>query len=91
MGLLSYLDGKYHYIMRYNQIMQVMLKYGFEDMVAYMEEKKRFSFLKKLIPKRTLEQSIHLTKWEKMRLVCEELGPTFVKFGQLLVFLPYQF
>ena len=24
------------------------------------------------------------TKWEKMRLVCEELGPTFVKFGQLL-------
>ena len=84
MGLLSYLDGKYHYIMRYNQIMQVMLKYGFEDMVAYMEEKKRFSFLKKLIPKRTLEQSIHLTKWEKMRLVCEELGPTFVKFGQLL-------
>lgn len=84
MGLLSYLDGKYHYLRRYNQIMTVMLKYGFEDLVSYMEEKKRFSFLKKLIPKRTLEQSIHLTKWEKMRLVCEELGPTFVKFGQLL-------
>ncbi|WP_415190565.1 ABC1 kinase family protein [Psychroserpens sp.] len=24
------------------------------------------------------------TKWEKMRLVCEELGPTFVKFGQIM-------
>lgn len=84
MGLLSYIDGKYKYIRRYNQIMRVLLRFGFEDIVSYMEEKKRFTFLKKLIPKRTYEHSIHLTKWEKMRLVCEELGPTFVKFGQLL-------
>lgn len=49
-----------------------------------MDEKKRLSILKKLIPKNTLEHAMHLSKWEKMRLVCEELGPTFVKFGQLL-------
>ncbi len=84
MGLLSYIDVKYNYIKRYNQIMRVLLRYGFEDLVSYMEEKKRFSFLKKLIPKQTYEHSIHLTKWQKMRLVCEELGPTFVKFGQLV-------
>lgn len=84
MGLLSYIDGKYHHLRRYNQIMRVLLKYGFEDLVSYMEEKKRFTFIKKLIPKAAYEQAMHLTKWEKMRLVCEELGPTFVKFGQIL-------
>lgn len=84
MGFLSYIDNKYHRIRRYNQIMSVLLKYGFEDLVSYMEEKKKFQFLKKLIPKSTYHHATHLSKWEKMRLVCEELGPTFVKFGQIL-------
>lgn len=84
MGILNYIEGKYHHIRRYNQIISVLFKYGFEDLVSYMEEKKRFQFLKRLLPKSTLNQALRLTKWEKMRLVCEELGPTFVKFGQLL-------
>src|ERR1035437_621986 len=84
MGFLSYIDGKYSYIKRYRQIMRVMIRYGFQDLVSYMEEKRRFVWLKKLIPKSTYDHALHLTKWEKMRLVCEELGPTFVKFGQLM-------
>lgn len=84
MGLLSYLDGKFSYLKRYNDIIKVLFKYGFEDLVSYLEEKKRFRFLKKLIPKSTYSQALHLSKWEKMRLVAEELGPTFVKFGQIL-------
>jgi ubiquinone biosynthesis protein len=84
MGLFSYIDGKYHHLRRYNQIIRILLKYGFEDLVSYMEDKKRFQFLKKLIPKSMYDHALHLTKWEKMRLVCEELGPTFVKFGQIM-------
>lgn len=84
MGLLSYIDNRYNRIRRYNQIISVLLKYGFEDLVSYMEEKKKFGWVKKLIPQSTLDHATHLTKWEKMRLVCEELGPTFVKFGQIL-------
>jgi len=84
LGLLSYIDRKYNSFRRYNQIISVLLKYGFEDLVAYLDEKKRFSVLKKIIPKATYEHALHLSKWEKMRLVCEELGPTFVKFGQIL-------
>lgn len=84
MGLLAFIERKFHRIRRYNQIIRVLMKYGFEDLVSYMEEKKRFQFLKKLLPKRFFMQSIKLSKWEKMRLVCEELGPTFVKFGQIL-------
>lgn len=84
MGFLSLLDKRYNRIKRYNQIIRVLLKYGFEDLVSYLEEKQRFRLLKRLIPRATYERALHLTKWEKMRLVCEELGPTFVKFGQIL-------
>lgn len=84
MGLLSFIERKFRRIRRYNQIIRVLMKYGFEDLVSYMEEKKRFQFLRKLLPKRFFTQALQLSKWEKMRLVCEELGPTFVKFGQIL-------
>ena len=84
MGLFSIIQKRYKHLQRYNRIISVFLKYGFEDAVAYMEENKRFTFLKKLIPKSTYVHAMHLTKWEKMRMVCVELGPTFVKFGQIL-------
>jgi len=60
------------------------MKYGFDNLVTYMEEQKRFNLLRKLIPKKRRKAATHLTKYEKMRLACEELGPTFIKFGQLL-------
>jgi ubiquinone biosynthesis protein len=84
MGLLALFGGRYRHLKRYNQILRIFFKYGFEDLVSYMEEKKRFRFLRKFIPQQTIDHAVHLTKWERMRLACEELGPTFVKFGQLL-------
>ncbi|MFN5634871.1 MAG: ABC1 kinase family protein [Flavobacteriia bacterium] len=45
---------------------------------------KRYSFIRRIIPKTTRKNAQKYSKWEKMRLVCEELGPTFVKFGQIL-------
>lgn len=84
MGLFSGITRRYKHVRRYNQVIGVFLKYGFEDLVSYLNENKRFEFLRKLIPRSTYQESLHLSKWEKMRLVCEELGPTFVKFGQIL-------
>jgi len=84
MGLFDGIKKKYRSFARYNQILRVFVKYGFEDLVAYMVETKRFSLIRKLIPKTTKKHAAIHSKWEKMRLVCEELGPTFVKFGQIL-------
>jgi ubiquinone biosynthesis protein len=83
-SLYSDIGKKYKSVGRYNQILKVLVKYGFEDFVQYFEEKKRFQFLQKLVPKASRINASKYTKWEKMRLVCEELGPTFVKFGQIL-------
>lgn len=84
MGLISSIKRKYKSVSRYNEILKVLVKYGFEDLVQHLEEKKKFDFIRRLIPERSKVQAMQFTKWEKMRLVCEELGPTFVKFGQVL-------
>ena len=84
MGLFGNIKRKYKSIARYNQILRVLVKYGFEDLVQHLEEKKRLTFLRRLIPKASRKHAAQFSKWEKMRLVCEELGPTFVKFGQIL-------
>ncbi|MFL1011728.1 ABC1 kinase family protein [Flavisericum labens] len=60
------------------------MKYGFEDLVQYLEKNRHYSFIQKLIPDSTKKRVAKYSKWAKMRLVCEELGPTFVKFGQIL-------
>ncbi|MCA0154246.1 ABC1 kinase family protein [Winogradskyella vincentii] len=84
MSIFSGLGKNFRSISRYNQILKVLLKYGFEDLVQYLEEKKRYTFLQKLVPKKSRKHALQYSKWAKMRLVCEELGPTFVKFGQIL-------
>ena len=84
MGLLGDFGRRYKHLKRYNQVISVLLKYGYEDLVSYLDDNKRLGFLKKLIPNNTLKHAKLLSKWERMRLVCEELGPTFVKFGQIL-------
>lgn len=84
MSLFSSISRRYRSVRRYNQILRILVKYGFDDLVAYMEEQKRFKWIRKLIPKSFIKSATHHTKFEKMRLACEELGPTFVKFGQIL-------
>jgi ubiquinone biosynthesis protein len=84
MAIFSSIGRRYKSFVRYNQILRVLVKYGFEDLVQYLEKTKRFGFLRKMVPKSARRHAAKYTKWEKMRLVCEELGPTFVKFGQIL-------
>jgi len=84
MGILVGIRRNLKSISRYNQILKVLIKYGFEDLVYYLDENKRYTFIQKLIPKTSRKHALLHTKWAKMRLVCEELGPTFVKFGQIL-------
>ena len=84
MGILTGIRKNFKSISRYNQILRVLLKYGFEDLVYYLDERKQYTFLQNLIPKASRKHALLFTKWAKMRLVCEELGPTFVKFGQIL-------
>ena len=63
---------------RYRQILLTLAKYGFEDIVARFENLYPFK-----IPR--LKKTFHTQDtFTRIRLVLEELGPTFVKFGQIM-------
>jgi len=75
-------DQKTPYFRRYRQIIKVLVKYGFEDLVAHT----RFKGLnwRTILPDREGIPAMQYSRYERIRLVCEELGPTFIKFGQIL-------
>lgn len=68
---------------RYSEIMKVLFKYGFADVL-------RLVFLQRVMGIEGGELATHesgiLAKppEERLRLALEELGPTFIKFGQII-------
>jgi ubiquinone biosynthesis protein len=77
-------NGTFRHLGRTRQIIQVLIKYGFEDVVTNTP-------LQNVIPKRLLinwmreDRNVYQsTRWERIRMACEELGPTFIKLAQIL-------
>lgn len=67
---------------RAREIIGVAFKYGFNDWVT------KNGLGKLIISKKRLARIEKYTKWERIRMAVEELGPTFIKFGQLLADRP---
>ncbi|MCB0515604.1 MAG: AarF/ABC1/UbiB kinase family protein [Chitinophagales bacterium] len=69
---------------RGREIIQILLKYGFEEVVIntplknFIPQNKRLNWLGKEKP------VFEYTRWERIRMAAEELGPTFIKFAQVL-------
>ena len=63
---------------RAKEIFVVLLRNGFNEIIDKIYSPK--SFFRHVIPKP--DKSV--TLWRRIRITCEELGPTFVKFGQIL-------
>lgn len=69
---------------RYQTVFSVLAKYGFEDLVSNPPFDTFLPAWRKLLPKRDGRQAIALSRYERIRMILEELGPTYIKFGQLL-------
>ncbi len=70
-------------IRRYRQIGRVLFKYGFDQLLEYLNLS-HFIARGKRILRRNESRIAQLSPAERMRLALEELGPSFVKLGQLL-------
>ncbi|KIE42852.1 ABC1 kinase family protein [Geobacter anodireducens] len=68
---------------RYRQIVRVLVKYGFEHALSLMGLSRFVARGRRLFRKPEPELT-RLSPAERMRLALEELGPTFVKLGQIL-------
>jgi ubiquinone biosynthesis protein len=68
---------------RYRQVFRVLVKYGFENLLEYLNLA-RFVARSRRLFHRGGGKIVLLSPAERMRLAFEELGPTFIKLGQLL-------
>lgn len=83
---LTRLPRAYWSLRRYRQILAVLIKYGFGDLLEAL--KVRHPLAGRLPRLRVLKDLEGLSRPERLRLAFEELGPTFVKLGQLLSLRP---
>lgn len=73
---------------RMREILAILVKYGFEDIVTnstlrnFVSETRRHSWLRQEKP------VFEYTRWERIRMAAEELGPTFIKLAQVLSIRP---
>jgi len=75
---ISKVTRRYRHLVRYQQIIGIILKYGFENIIDAMGID---HYLDK-IPFSKPHQK--LSRNQRIRMVLEELGPTFIKMGQVL-------
>jgi len=74
----------YRYVRRYQEILSVLIKYGFGDVVDTLNIKQHIEIGWQKISGKQPEQIEKLSRPERVRMTLEELGPTFVKLGQIL-------
>ena len=70
-------------ITRIGEVINILMRYGFEDVVANTALK-RFVPAKKQIAGYAEKSPYDYSRWERIRMVIEELGTTFIKLAQLL-------
>jgi ubiquinone biosynthesis protein len=74
----------YRHAKRYGEILNVLIKYGFGDLVDALNIKQQIEISVEKITGKEPERIAKLSRPERVRMTLEELGPTFVKLGQIL-------
>lgn len=68
---------------RYRKVFAVLIRNGFTDVVDQLSGRKFYRFFKS--SRSVEEEQTRLNeRWIRLRLVLEELGPTYIKLGQVL-------
>lgn len=71
-------------ITRISEVINILLKYSFEDIVSSTALKRFIPTKQQLSWTRADKSVFEYSRWERIRMVIEELGPTFVKLAQML-------
>ncbi|MBW1837602.1 MAG: phosphotransferase [Deltaproteobacteria bacterium] len=74
----------YRHLNRYRQILTILFKYGFGDLVERLKIDQYIEVGLQMISRKRRERVEKLTRAERVRMAFEELGPTYIKFGQVL-------
>lgn len=81
---LGAIGRTYRHLNRYHRILRVLFKYGFDDLVERLHIDQYLESGLQMINRKPRPQVQRLSRPQRLRMAMEELGPTFVKLGQLL-------
>ena len=81
---ISTIGRTYRHVKRYRRILTVLFKYGFGDLVDVLKIEQYLEIGLRLVSKKRREKIESHTRAERVRMAVEELGPTFIKMGQIL-------
>ncbi|MGD9364471.1 MAG: AarF/ABC1/UbiB kinase family protein [Desulfobacteraceae bacterium] len=74
----------YRHLNRYRQILAVLFKYGFGDLIETLKIEQYIEIGLQMISRKRRERLEKLSRAERIRMTLEELGPTYIKLGQVL-------
>ena len=74
----------YRHLNRYQRIVRILFKYGFADAIEMLHIDQYLESGLQMINRKPKEQIDRLSREERLRMAFEELGPTFIKLGQVL-------
>jgi len=74
----------YRNLNRYRQILAVLFKYGFDDIVELLKIDQYIEIGLQVISRNRGERVERLSRAVRVRMAIEELGPTYIKMGQIL-------
>ncbi|MBW2468691.1 MAG: AarF/ABC1/UbiB kinase family protein [Deltaproteobacteria bacterium] len=74
----------YRHLNRYRQILAILFKYGFGDLLDRLSIDQYIGAGLQAISRKRAERVAKLTRPQRLRMACEELGPTYIKLGQIL-------
>jgi ubiquinone biosynthesis protein len=72
---------------RYRHIISTLIRYGFGEIVYQTGTAKLIRVMRKISFRRKPEEAVHIERystWQRVRMTVEQLGPTFIKLGQIL-------
>ncbi|RTZ98255.1 MAG: AarF/ABC1/UbiB kinase family protein [Deltaproteobacteria bacterium] len=74
----------YRHLNRYRQILSVLFRYGFGDLIDTLRIDQYIEVGLQMVSRKKRDRLERLTRAERIRLAFEELGPTYIKLGQVL-------
>jgi ubiquinone biosynthesis protein len=72
------------HLARYAEILKALIKYGFEDIADSLRKNEQSTISKGLLVEEKSVTYKELARWQRVRMMLEDLGTTFIKLGQML-------
>ncbi len=76
-------ESPFKHTKRYRQVLNILIKYGFADVVSHTYFSKLVPTNEKWVPTREGQSVFDFSRFERLRLAFEELGTSYIKFGQI--------